>query len=174
MGREGLNGAFPFNLLYHCVYYLNWKPWIYIWQIDFKCKRGIAAKWGKTELWYKDTALPLNVFYLCMHFEFQSALMELCQGQETWISEKFQKVSKAEQRCWYTALSLNIIYHFMKFQQNPLNSFWVMPTTKSFFFYYKWYMIKIKWGRVMVLVYCISSQHTLSLKEVSTKSLLQF
>ena len=131
MGRKGLNDEFPFNVLYHCVCHLNWIHWIvpdsYIWQTNLKCKRMITAKWGKTALWYKNTALPLNVLYLCMHFEFPSALLELCQGQENLRSKLIQRVSKADQSFLYTALSLNIVYLFMKFQQNPLNRFGLCP-----------------------------------------------
>ena len=148
MWREELNDAFPSYVLYH--YYLIWIPWIvldlFLWQIGLKCKKKGKGGWGRgvgmegnsklrqdRVMVQRHTAPPLNVLHLCMHFKFPSALLELCQGQQNWISEIIQIVSKAEQRFLYTALSLNIVYHFMNFQQNPLNSFVVMLVAKSFF-----------------------------------------
>ena len=62
--------------------------------------------------------------FVCNLNLFPSTFLELCHGQENLI--KGFKKSKQD-----TALSLNALFHFMKFQQKPLNSFGVMlPDTK--------------------------------------------
>ena len=65
-----------------------------------------------------------------MQLEFPSVLLELCPEQGNLI--KWSTSKSKQGRFLYTELPLNVLYHFMKFQHNPLNGFGFIPRTRKF------------------------------------------